>query len=97
MVFNIPIHKLSEIPSEHDIYQELLMKFRKNVGLIDRVLRTGLGSLFIYLGFLGGTLIHDPLAGALLGGIGVLFVVIAMISWCPLYNLIDFSTANEKI
>lgn len=72
------------------------MKFRRNVGLIDRALRFGLGSLFVYLGFAEGTLITDSLAGALLGGMGVLLVAIAIVAWCPLYFLIDFSTLNDK-
>lgn len=72
------------------------MKFKKNVGLIDRALRLGLGSLFIYLGFIEGAIISDPLASGLLGFMGIVLVVIAIIAWCPLYFLIDFSTLGEK-
>jgi hypothetical protein len=72
------------------------MKFRKNVGLIDRALRFGLGSLFIYLGFMEATIISDPLARGLLGAMGIGLVVIAIIAWCPLYFVIDFNTISEK-
>jgi len=73
------------------------MTIRKNVGLLDRILRIGIGSLFIYFGLVDHTLIKDSLAGVLLGGMGGMFILIALIAYCPLYSLIDFTTVREKI
>lgn len=72
------------------------MKLRRNVGRIDRALRFGLGSLFLYLGFIESTMIADQLARALLGGMGIMLIVIAIIAWCPFYFLIDYSSISEK-
>ena len=72
------------------------MTFRKNVGLLDRILRLGIGSLFVYFGLIDHSLIKDPLAGVLLGAMGGMFILIALIAYCPLYGLIEFSTVREK-
>jgi len=72
------------------------IKFKRNVNSLDRALRVGIGVPFMYFGFFNKSLIHDQLAGALLGGMGIMLVAIAIIAWCPMYYLIDFSTISEK-
>jgi len=72
------------------------MQIRRNVGTLDRALRFGLGVVFMYLGFYGSSLIRDPLSGALLGGMGVMLVLIAIVAWCPFYYLIGFNSLSEK-
>jgi len=72
------------------------IQFKRNVNPLDRALRVGIGAPFIYLGFYDKSVIHDQLASALLGGMGVMLVAIAVIAWCPMYYLIDFSTISEK-
>jgi len=72
------------------------MVFRRNVGKIDRFLRFGIGTLFIYLGMIDGALVSDQLARGLLVGMGGMLVAIAFIAWCPLYFLIGYSTLGDK-
>lgn len=71
------------------------MPFKKNLGSLDRILRFGIGSMFVYFGFFNHTLIQDQLASTLLGVFGVAFIVMAIIAYCPFYALIDFSTVRE--
>jgi len=72
------------------------MQIRRNVGTLDRALRFGLGVVFMYLGFYDSSLIRDSLSGALLGGMGMMLVFIAIIAWCPFYYLIGFNSLSEK-
>lgn len=71
-------------------------KFRRNVSNLDRSLRFGIGVPFMYFGLYDTSLIRDQLASALLGGMGLMLVVIAIIAWCPMYHVIGFSTIGEK-
>jgi hypothetical protein len=73
------------------------MSFKRNVGALDRILRFGIGSMFVYLGFFNQALINDQLAGTLLGVFGLMFIGIAAIAFCPFYAMIDFSTVREKV
>lgn len=72
------------------------IKFTRNVNTLDRMLRVGIGVPFMYYGIYDSALVQDQLARAMLGGMGFMLVLIAIIAWCPMYYLIDFSTISEK-
>ena len=72
------------------------MSVKKNVGTADRILRLGASLLMIYFGFYEGKLISDQLAAILLGSFGVIIFITAIISMCPLYNLIGVNTYVEE-
>jgi hypothetical protein len=72
------------------------MKFERNVGLIDRILRAGIGAAMIYVGFLNPTLVADHVARMVLGGMGVIMIVVATVGICPMYSAIGFTTAPAK-
>ena len=72
------------------------MKFERNLGVIDRILRAGISLAMIYFGFFSGYLITDHVAGLILGAMGVGSLIIAAIGYCPLYGLIGFSTYTTK-
>ncbi len=72
------------------------MRICRNLGPLDRTLRFGLGIIFIYFGFFNRWLISDHLAGLALGFMGTLLTLVAVIAWCPFYQLIDFNTLSEK-
>ena len=55
----------------------------KNVGKIDKTIRLIVGVLIIIAGFLNGSL---------LGIIGLIPIVTALISWCPLYTILKINT-----
>ena len=65
---------------------------KKNMGNVDRAVRTGLAvlaGLLYYTGLIGGT------AGLLLAGLAVVFLLTSFISWCPAYAPFGFSTRKE--
>ena len=72
------------------------MKFERNLGVIDRVLRAGISLAMVYFGFFGNYLITDHIAGLILGVMGVGSLIIAIIGYCPLYGLIGFSTYTPR-
>jgi hypothetical protein len=59
---------------------------KKNVGMIDRVLRALAGVVLIALVFIGPQTAW--------GWIGIIPLATAFISWCPLYTLIGIKTCK---
>jgi len=68
------------------------MNSKRNVGGLDRVLRTGISFIMIYFGFFNHSVVSDPIAGTILGVFGVGSLVVATIGYCPFYSLIGFCT-----
>ena len=62
---------------------------KRNVASWDRVLRVALAALFAYLYF-AGTVTGG--LGLLLLVVGIVFLVTAIVGYCPLYSLLKFST-----
>lgn len=75
------------------------MKKKQNVGMIERVLRVALGGALaiwaLVLLFGGGGLIWLLVYVALIA-LGIDFVVTGITGYCPLYNLLGWSTAPAK-
>lgn len=71
-----------------------MIKIRCNLGWLDRVLRSGIGLLMIYLGLIGKILITDAIAGIALGVFGVIILLSAIVCNCPLYMLVGFNTCR---
>ena len=61
---------------------------KKNIGLIDRILRIVVGLVLIALVFVGP---QTPW-----GWIGVIPLVTAILSWCPLYTLVGVNTGAKS-
>ncbi|MBN2646560.1 MAG: DUF2892 domain-containing protein [Thiotrichales bacterium] len=55
-----------------------------NIGLIDRILRIGLGALLIALAYM-------EILGAW-GYIGIVPLITGLIKWCPMYTLLGIQT-----
>lgn len=72
------------------------MKITRNVGGVDRVLRAGIGSGMVYMGFFSEILASDTISSIFVGVLGAIFVFTAIVGNCPLYNFIGFSTASCK-
>jgi len=60
---------------------------KKNVGGADRIARAVLGVLIVIWGFY---------ENSWWGMLGLVMLTTAIFSWCPLYSLIDFSTAKKR-
>lgn len=69
---------------------------KANVGRLDQMLRISVSLIFIYLGFIDEKIIHDPLSSNILGIIGILFLIVALIRFCPLYTLTGINTCHKK-
>ena len=65
---------------------------KKNMGLIDRIIRTGLAIVIVLLFFAGKV---TGVAAVLLGAIAVIFIVTSTISFCPLYVPLKINTSKE--
>jgi hypothetical protein len=69
------------------------MKFNKNMGWVDRLVRVIAAVLFAYLYFSG------TVAGALgiiLLVLGAIFILTSLVSFCPLYVPFKFSTVKKE-
>lgn len=66
---------------------------KKNMGTADRIIRILLAAVFAYLYFsatVTGT------AGIILLVLGGVFLATSLVSFCPLYTLVGFSTCPRK-
>lgn len=68
------------------------MKFSRNVGGTDRILRFGFGSAMLFFGFVDNSFIADEVASIALGVIGAIILSTAIFGTCPLYDLIGFTS-----
>ena len=66
---------------------------KKNMGLVDRAIRTVVAILVGVLYFthvIGGTL------ALVLGVFAVIFLLTSLVSFCPVYTLVGLSTAGKE-
>ena len=73
------------------------MKIKRNLGAIDRFIRTGMSIIMIYVGFFNSALLNDPLAGIVLGLFGCMSLLVAIIGNCPFYSMIGLDTSRCSI
>ena len=68
------------------------MKFAKNMGSLDRILRIVVAVVFAYLYFSGTV---TGVLGIILLVLGVVFLVTSFVSFCPLYFPFKISTLKK--
>ena len=66
---------------------------KANMGTVDRIVRVLLAAVFAYLYFSGTVTGTVGLVLVVLGGV---FLLTSLISFCPLYTLVGFSTCPAK-
>jgi hypothetical protein len=66
---------------------------KKNMGAIDRIIRTLLAILILVLYELGQI---SGVAAAVLGIIAAVFVLTSIVGFCPLYTPFKFSTRKKQ-
>jgi hypothetical protein len=71
------------------------MKFKVNMGLIDRSVRMIVGILLIYIGFINVEFVVSEVLRYILGGIGVLNIISALAGICPFYIFANISTCQK--
>jgi Inner membrane protein YgaP-like, transmembrane domain len=67
----------------------------KNIGRFDQILRIGISLSLIYIGLIDEQIIPDPLSSYIIGGIGVLNLIIALVRFCPLYVATGINTSSR--
>lgn len=67
-----------------------------NIGRIDQVLRLGISVGMIYAGFINEDFIQDNLSSNIIGSLGLLNLIVALVRYCPLYSLADINTCPGK-
>ncbi len=65
---------------------------KPNLSTLDRIVRVVVAALFAYLYF-GG--IVTGVLGVVLAVLGAVFVLTALVGFCPLYTLFKFSTLKS--
>jgi hypothetical protein len=68
------------------------MKFNKNMGTLDRIIRLAIAAVIAVLYSTGNL---SGLAAIILGILAVIFVVTSVISFCPLYLPFGLSTRKR--
>jgi len=68
----------------------------KNIGRLDQILRIGISLGLIYIGLINEEFIQDPLSSYIIGTLGVLNLVIALVRYCPLYSLTKINTCHRN-
>lgn len=63
----------------------------KNIGRFDQTLRIGISIALIYLGFIAN-IIQDEFSAIIIGVMGLLSLIIALVRFCPLYKLAGINT-----
>lgn len=72
------------------------MNLNKNIGRFDQMLRIGLSFGLIYVGFINVQLINDTFSSNIIGILGVLNLIVALVRVCPLYTLAKIDTCHQK-
>lgn len=65
---------------------------KRNMGIIDRLIRILIAILFIFLIYKGQ--VRDVLA-TVLGIVSAVFILTGLIGWCPLYTILGINTGKK--
>jgi hypothetical protein len=71
------------------------IKFRRNMGALDRAIRTAVGLTLLTLGPMAEIITSDLLSAILLGLVGTLALVSAFFAYCILYDITGFGTDRK--
>lgn len=71
-------------------------RFTKNVGRLDQILRLGISLVLIYIGFIDDRFVSDPISSTILGAIGIINAIVALIQHCPAYTLAGINTLRKE-
>ena len=66
----------------------------KNIGTLDQLLRLSVSGLMIYFGLIDTQLIADTFSAHVIGVLGVMNFIVAVVRFCPLYALAGVSTCK---
>ena len=68
---------------------------KKNMGQIDRLIRVVTGLVMMYFGFINQAVIGNLTINIIVGIFGIISIVFAYLSFCPIYTLGNVSTLKK--
>lgn len=72
------------------------MKLKRNLHLIDRAIRVPVSLICIYYGFVDMSAIGNTIIAVFVGVFGLVNLVAAATSHCPVYNMAGLSTYRDS-
>lgn len=66
----------------------------RNMGTLDRVIRTVMGLAMIYFGLIDPTLIGNITIAFIVGVFGAVSIAFAFVAFCPIYTLGNINTIS---
>ena len=72
-----------------------MLKYYTNMGMQDRITRTILGAVLVYVGLFRPEMIGDHILNVLVAAFGVLNIISSLVKICPAYLLANISTARS--
>ncbi len=70
--------------------------FKRNEGILDRIVRVGLGMVLLPSGLLLLGIFHSNVLGLLAAGLGVIGLITGFTGVCPTYTLFGISTLEKE-
>lgn len=75
---------------------DLTIRNYHNAGKLDRLLRTVIGVVLVYFGFINTGLIGQAVLTTLIGIFGIINLVVAVTGVCPVYTLAGINTCGTR-
>jgi hypothetical protein len=73
------------------------MRFKKNVGTLDMIIRLLMAAGLFYIGFFMNPIISEEDTSKLIVGLaGLLPLTTGLLRYCPLYSVINVSTCSRS-
>jgi hypothetical protein len=72
------------------------MSVKRNVGLVDRLIRLGISLILFYLALLFPATAEDVVTSYVLLAAGAINMIVALIGVCPVYLAIGINTAKPQ-
>lgn len=69
---------------------------KRNLHIIDIIIRVLIGLSCVYIGFIDKGLIANQVAGILVGIFGIVNLIAASMRHCPIYALVGLSTYRDN-
>ena len=68
---------------------------KRNMGQVDRLIRVLTGLVMMYFGFINQDVIGNLTINIIVGIFGIISIVFAYLSFCPIYTLGNVSTLKK--
>ncbi|MBU2414369.1 MAG: DUF2892 domain-containing protein [Gammaproteobacteria bacterium] len=69
---------------------------KKNLHLVDRIIRGVVGIVFTGFALFNGDYLEEPVLEVLIGVFGALNLISLLSGWCPVYHVAGISTYKVK-